>query len=535
MDEMIGRQLSEVVMTPSGIGEWLVKRDRSTPERIALVDAVDGRQLTFAELNLRTDRLATGLRSLGVKQGDRVGILAQNCIEYVELLFGVAKLGAVLVPINYRLSPREIAYVLSDSGASILAHSVDFEALASAALMDADFPAYVKTRISFAREQEVDPQYDRYEGLIAEQRPQGSLIEISSSETAMLMYTSGTTGLPKGAKLTHGNLEWNAINMASSGGGLLPGDVTVTAAPLFHIGGLGIFTLPLVYVGGTTIIQAAFDPKETLRLMSGNRGTVQFLVPAMWSALSQVADFDSYDMSSLRYGLSGGAPCPLTVIEFFQEKGWDFVEGFGMTELSPCALILEAKDVLTHAGSVGRPFLHVEISVFDEDDKPVQTNVVGELVVRGPTVFDGYWGLPSDTAEAMRSGWFHSGDLARIDDEGFVTLVDRKKDMVISGGENVYATEVEQVLIRHPSVREVAVIGLPDARWGEVVTAVVVIESGHAIEPNELIEWSSDRIASFKRPRRVYFVDELPRNAVGKVLKRSLRTDLGGSDQAVMR
>ena len=290
----------------------------------------------------------------------------------------------------------------------------------------------------------------------------------------------------------------------------------------------------MLYAGGTVVVQRNFDPEQTLRLMAEERVTTQFMVPAMWAALTKVPDIARFDLSALRWALCGGAPCPLPVIEYFTGLGWTFMEGFGMTELSPAALYLDSRFVVSHAGSVGRPFMHVDARLVDADDHDVATGAVGELVLRGPTVFAGYWGKPAETAEAMRGGWFHSGDLGVADADGFVRLVDRKKDMIISGGENVYPIEVEQVLHRHPGVADVAVVGVRDEKWGETVLAVVV-PAAEGVSADELIDFTRESLAHFKCPRRVEFTDVLPRNATGKLLKRVLRENYTGSAATVHR
>jgi fatty-acyl-CoA synthase len=347
----------------------------------------------------------------------------------------------------------------------------------------------------------------------------------------VIIYTSGTTGVPKGAVLTHDNMLWNAINVAIAGPGLGGTDTTIAAAPLFHIGALGLSALPLVYAGGTVVVVPSFDPAAFVDLMAREGVTTQFLVPAMWAALTRLPALP--ELPALRFVISGGAPCPVTVIEHFTALGWAFTEGFGMTELSPAALFLDVADVLTHAGSVGRPFMHVDARLVDETGADVGVGEVGELVLRGPTVFAGYWNRPEATAEVLRDGWFHSGDLGVSDAEGFVTLVDRKKDMIITGGENVYPVEVEQVLHRHPAIADVAVVGVGDEQWGETVLAVVVAQG--SLDPEEVIAFARERVAHFKAPRRVEVVDELPRNATGKLLKRVLRERFAGHAAAVAR
>jgi fatty-acyl-CoA synthase len=335
--------------------------------------------------------------------------------------------------------------------------------------------------------------------------------------------------------LTHGNMLWNAINWLTIGTGLSGTAVTLAVAPMFHIGALGNSVLPFLYAGATVVTVRAFDPRRTLELIGEHRVTTQFLVPSMWAALSQVPDFDSHDVSTVEFVLCGGAPCPLPVIDFYQRRGWRFLEGFGMTETAPCALLLDADFVVSHAGSVGRPFMHVDVRLVDDEEHDVAVGEVGEVVMRGPNIFAGYWARPDETAEAMRGGWFHSGDLGRTDSDGFVTLVDRKKDMIISGGENIYPIEVEQVLFGHSAVLDVAVIGTPDERWGETVVAVVVRRPDTDVEAEELIGFARDRIAHYKCPRRVEFRDELPRTATGKVLKRDLREQYAGAAESVYR
>ncbi|MCD2192772.1 long-chain fatty acid--CoA ligase [Actinomycetospora endophytica] len=504
-----------------GIGAWVARRAERSPDAVALVDGPTGARTSYAELDERVGARAGRLASLGVGHGDRVALLGENSTGYLEWLFAAARLGAIAVPINMRLAAAEVAYVLTDSGAGVLVRSTAFAPLADAGCALLTTPPQlvdVAGTPDGAVRREPEPTADR------------------GAEPCVIMYTSGTTGRPKGAVLTHDNMLWNAINMLSAGPGIASTDVTIAAAPLFHIGALGLSALPLIYAGGTVVVVPSFDPAGFLDLMAAERVTTQFLVPAMWAALTRVPDLDDRAFPALRFAISGGAPCPVTVIERFLELGWIFTEGFGMTELSPCALFLDAADVVTHAGSVGRPFLHVDARLVDEAGDDVAVGEVGELVLRGPTVFAGYWNRPQETAEAMRGGWFHSGDLGTRDDRGFVTLVDRKKDMIITGGENVYPVEVEQVLHRHPGVADVAVVGVGDPQWGEAVLAVVVPADPAAPPPSdEVIAFARARIAHFKAPRRVEVVEELPRNATGKLLKRVLRERFAGSAAAVSR
>jgi len=498
-----------------GIAGWIRRRAERRPDGVALVDTATGARHTYAELHRRVGARAAALAALGVATGDRVALLGENSAAYLEWLFGAAHLGAIAVPVNHRLAADEVAHVLADSGARVLVRSTAFARLAEDALgADGHDTSAVTSLVELAEEPGDQPVAER---------------PVDGGDPCVIMYTSGTTGRPKGAVLTHDNMLWNAVNMATAGPGISGTDTTIAAAPLFHIGALGLSALPLLYAGGTVVVVPSFDPAAFVALMASERVTTQFLVPAMWAALTRLPSLPA--LPDLRWAISGGAPCPITVIEHFTALGWTFTEGFGMTELSPAALFLDASEVVTHAGSVGRPFMHVDARLVSDDGGEVDVGEVGELALRGPTVFAGYREKPEETAAALRGEWFFSGDLGIRDAEGFVTLVDRKKDMIITGGENVYPVEVEQVLHRHPDVADVAVIGVGDPQWGESVVAVVV---GSA-DPDELIAFARERIAHFKAPRRVEFTDELPRNATGKLLKRVLRERYAGHGSAVTR
>lgn len=520
-------------MTPStrrqdGIGGWVTRRAFLDGEAMALIDG--DRRITYRQLDRHTDQLAATLWESGVRQGDRVAVLMVNSAAFVETLIATVKLGAIFVPINWRLSPPEIGYILADSGAETFAWSGQLSEAARGAL--AQDGVAVRTRIVIAGKP-VDGECD-FAYLRADD-PKARDVAIAGDDVCCLMYTSGTTGKPKGVMLTHDNLLWQVVNTLSTGRGLRATDRTVTVAPLFHIGALGVHTLPLLYVGGANVLLPSFDPQQTLATMARERATVQFMVPAMWAAVMAVPGFESYDLSALELAITGGAPCPLPVLEYFQSRGVAFQEGFGLTETSPGVSLLDAEHIKEKAGSIGRPLFHVDTCILDAQDHEVPTGQVGELAVRGPNVFVGYWGLPDATAEAFRGGWFHTGDLARVDDDGFLTLVDRKKDMIITGGENVYPIEVEQVLCRHPAVREVAIIGVPHPKWGEVPIAVVAMAHGVEAGAEELIDYARERLAHFKCPDRVEYVAELPRNATGKVLKIDLRREYGGQASSVAR
>lgn len=504
-----------------GIADWIETHARWHGERIALVEGE--RRLSYGEFAARIDRLAGALAERGIGKGDRVAGLLLNSIPFLELTFACARLGAIFVPLNFRLSPAEIGYILADCGARIVVYHAVFAPLLAPAL--AADPALVTVPVDSVSREDGQPSYDEW---MASARSLTEKPRVSQQDVHVMMYTSGTTGHPKGAMLTHGNTTWNAINLMLSENALSTDDVVLTVAPMFHIGGLNIHTLPALYKGIPVVLLPRFEPHETLRTIARERVTALFLVPSMWLMLSQLPDFDAYDLSSLRVLVSGGAPCPIPVIEFFQRRGLRFVEGFGMTETAPNACILDSADAVRKNGSVGKPLMHMQMRIVDDQDRDVTPGEVGELVVRGPNVFVGYWNRPEATAEAFRGGWFHTGDLARQDEEGYFYIVDRKKDMLISGGENVYPTEVEQVLYRHPKVVEVAVVGAPDPLWGEIPVLVVAPKEGEHLTLEEVRAFCEGKLAHFKIPKRIVEVAALPRNAAGKVLKRELRRLVAG-------
>ncbi len=515
-----------------GIGGWASVHARRNPGRIALVDAsANGAGLTYGEFESRTNALADALRARGARKGDRVAIMAFNSPQFLEVAIAVAKLGAILVPINFRLAAPEVRYILDDAAPCALFVSPQTADTAREAAAGSFVREFVEIPSAAQRAAGAPSPYEDWIAAGSRARVE---IEVRHDEVATLMYTSGTTGFPKGTMLTHGNHFWNAITNVCMSEGLVAADVSLAAAPLFHIGAFGIFTLPLMYLGGTSVILESFAPASWIDAVEAHRPTLAFCVPAMWAAI-HAAGLEGRDLGSLRYGVSGGSPCPVVLIEALRRHGLVFTEGFGLTETAPIASVLDAADVVAHAGSVGKPIAHVQYRIADDDGRDVPTGQTGELLIRGPNVFIGYWQKPEATHEALAGGWFRTGDLARVDEEGFYYIVDRKKDMVISGGENVYPAEVEQVLHRHPAIADVAVIGTPHARWGEAVTAVIVRKEGVELAEAELIAWTRERLAHFKCPRVVAFVDALPRTATGKVLKRELRQQWGGDGSAVQR
>jgi len=502
-----------------GIGSWLTKRERLSGNREAVVEG--SRRLTYRELNRRVNRLATWLLNAGLKQGDRCGYLAYNGIEVVELIFAAAKIGLILVPLNWRLAARELSFILSDSGTETLFFDAEFTKTVEAFKKDEGLRIKREVVIGGGgRTEKADP----YEEVLA----QGSDEEPETTEQVTLdtphiiMYTAGTTGLPKGAVLTQGCSFWNAVNLELDMN-FHPMDRDLLVLPMFHIGGIGLFTLPMIHVGGTVVIQRSFDAGTTLRLLREEKITLFFAVPAIFLFLIQHPAFGAEAFRDVRLIMSGGAPLPISLVRQYHEAGIVLQQGFGMSEAAPSISTLPNSLALKKAGSIGRALFHVEARVVDDHMKDLPPNGVGELVIRGPNLMIEYWNRPDATQEAFSGGWFHSGDMARMDEEGDLYIVDRKKDMFISGGENVYPAEVENAIFELPQVAEAAVIGVRDERWGEAGQAIVAVKTGATLSETEVLDFLKGRLAKYKVPKRVAFVDQLPRNAAGKVLKNMLR------------
>jgi fatty-acyl-CoA synthase len=499
-----------------GIGRWITKYSDRFPQKTALI--YKDTRLSYSELNKRVNRLSQAFLHLGVRKGDRVLALLFNTNELIETMFACAKIGAIFVPINTRLSVDEVEYIVRDASGHVFVYDERLEKIAEGIRNRVD---HVQHYIRVGKDgQETAFSYEKLQSCFPAEEP---AFEIKLEDVHMIMYTSGTTGKPKGAMITHGNTQWNAINCINFLT-IEEKDITYTVAPLFHIGGMNIFTTPTLYKGGTVVLDDKFDPKTTLETIEKEKVTTLFLVPAMWLAIMQYPNFEDDNIRSLRLSVSGGAPCPLTVIEFFQEKGISFYGGFGLTETSPFVSLLDDRNSIRKKGSVGKTPIHTEIRIVDPMDRDVPIGEVGELLVKGPNVFAGYWNKPEATKEAIKNDWFYTGDLAKMDEEGFLYIVDRKKDMIISGGENIYPVEVEQVIFRMPNVKEVAVVGVADEKWGESVKAYIVLSDvTKKITLEDVQRFCDGKLARYKIPKYIEIIDQLPRNATGKVLKTTLR------------
>ncbi|MGW2619563.1 acyl-CoA synthetase [Streptomyces sp. NPDC001500] len=498
-------------MRNEGLGSWPARRARKTPHRTALVH---GEQSTdYRTLHARTTRLAHALRERGVRRGDRIAYLGPNHPTYLETLFAAGTLGAVFVPLNTRLASPEIAYQLADSGAKALVYGPSHAGLVAGLPGHTDVRTYV----------EVGAEYEEALGAASDEPID---TPVAPDDTCIIMYTSGTTGRPKGAMLTHGNLTWNAVNVLVDTD-LIADERALVSAPLFHTAGLNMLTLPVLLKGGCCVLVEAFDPAATLDLIERHRITFMFGVPTMFEQVARHPRWPDADLSSLRILTCGGSPVSTSLIAAYQERGLTFLQGYGMTEASPGTLFLDAEHAISKAGSAGVPHFFSDVRVLRPDLTPVDVGETGEVVVRGPHVMPGYWGLPEETAASFVDGWFRSGDAARVDEDGYVHIVDRIKDMIISGGENIYPAEIEDLLLTHPDVLECAVIGVADDKWGEVPRAVVVPREGASLDPDAVLASLAGRLAKYKIPKSVVVADALPRTASGKLLKSRVRSRFG--------
>lgn len=496
-------------MRDQGLGSWTTRRARMTHDRPALVQ--DGRATTYAELHAASTRLARGLRDRGIARGDRVAFLGLNSVEMVLAMFATAKLGGVFVPVNTRLAPPELAYVLSHSGARLLVVEDTLAAAVSAPAVD----ELALETVTFAR--------DAGSGLDALLSPDGADLDedIGLDDLFMIQYTSGTSGRPKGVMLTHGNVVWNVYNLLVDID-LGSDEVALVTAPLFHTAALNQVLFPTILKGGTALLEARFDPIAAIDMIEREGVTLLFGVTSMYLALAAAPRFHEADLASLHLALSGGAPIPESLLHTWLDRGLMIVQGYGLTEASPGATMLRAADGVRKLGTAGTACFFADVRVVvGDDDAPA--GEPGEVLVSGPNVSPGYWQDPQATQAAFTDDWLHTGDVATVDGEGYLRIVDRIKDMYISGGENVYPAEVEQALHEHPQIAECAVIGVPDERWGEVGRAFVVARSGAQLSEADVLSHLDKRLARYKRPAQVVFLTELPHNASGKLIKSRLR------------
>ena len=505
------------------IGDYLARRELYSPDKLAFIDAGKNPEwrLTFRQANQRANRLANWLRSQGVDKGDRVAILARDGCEHLDLFFACSKLGAIHTALNWRLNWHELLEICQNTTPKLLVYSDDFKA--GVAELTARYPLTC-----------LHLDGDGLPGSLPFERtlqssPDGAVTceTLEDEDIAALIFTGGTTGLPRAAQVSHRMIAWNTLNTVIHD--VTHNDVYLNVFPMFHTGGLFVYTLPQVIFGGLTILIRSFDPAQVLSLLEREKVTIFAAVPTMYQMLTTAPNWPAVDLSALRFCTSGGAPLPVPLVEkYTREKGIRFKQGFGMTEFGPGIFALAPEDAIRKAGSIGRPNFYVDARIVDDEGHFLGPDQEGELVLKGPSYCSGYFNNPQATAEALDGlGFFHTGDVAHYDDQGYFFIVDRKKDMFISGGENVYPAEIEKALYQHPAVHMCAVIGLPDPKWGEVGKACVVLKSGSSVSEAELLEFMSARLAKYKVPQTVSFLDALPISAAGKILKRELRDQFG--------
>ena len=513
------------------IGDYLARRELYSPDRLAIIDSgkTPEWRLTFRQMNGRANRLANWLRDVaGVGRGDRVAILAHDGVEHLDTFFACGKVGAIHTALNWRLHPQELAGIITATTPKVLVFSVEMAEKVAAlqALLDGR-PEAIATYVHTEGDG-VGGSAHFETALHSAPNMPVTTDDLEAEDIAALIFTGGTTGLPKAAQVSHRMIAWNTLNTVIHD--VTHDDVFLNVFPMFHTGGLFVYTLPQIIFGGATILMRQFDPARVLELIERERVTIFGAVPTMYQLIAQAPNWATADLSSLRFCTSGGAPLPVPLVEqYTREKGIRFKQGFGMTEFGPGIFALAPEDAIRKAGSIGRPNFYVDARIVDDDNNFLGPDEEGELVLKGPSYCSGYFGDPAASAAAVDArGYFHTGDVAHFDAEGYFTIVDRKKDMYISGGENVYPAEIEKALYEHPAVLMCAVIGLPDPKWGEMGRACVVLKPGAAADEAELLAFMAARLARYKVPRSVVFRAALPISAAGKILKRELRDEYIG-------
>lgn len=490
--------------------DWLKKWAHYSPNKIAIKDADTGRSFNYGQLLEHSNRLAWTLKErYHLEKGDRVCILSQNQIEYVFLFFALNRLGAIMVPINFRLTPREISHIIKDSDPGLLIYHEQY--LGIVAELD-NLTSSLRTTSLNEVETVLKDHTLSYEPLPG---------NCDFDDLCMILYTSGTTGSPKGAMITYGMIFWNSVNTTLRLN-LSQNDITVGFSPFFHTGAWNVLTLPLLHRGGTVIFLSKFEAERVLRVCEQEHVTIFFGVPTTLDMMSREAFFNSVNLGSVRYAVVGGEAMPRDLILKWEAKGIPVRQGYGLTEFGPNVFSLNEEDSIKKIGSIGFPNFYIDTKLLDGSGREIPGEGEGELVLKGPMCTPGYWKNPEETKKAIRDSWFHTGDIARRDNDNYFYIVGRKKDMFISGGENVYPAEIEQVLVTFPQVREAAVIGVKDDKWGEVGKAFLRLENGVKCNEEELAAFCRKNLAKYKIPKHFVFLDALPRGENGKILKSKL-------------
>jgi len=501
----------------SWIGNWTGRRALLTPKREAIVDNIQNERYTFEELDGRANQTARVLLDYGVQKGDRVCIYSKNRFDFLDILFACGKIGAILTPFNIRLTTPEIEYLLKKTDPSVVFYDPDLKE------QFGELQPYLnRKQVVVLGNSKLNSNPD-ISSLMTKQS--SSAVErpsLTLDDPYLIVFTGGTTGLPKGAVLSHGLVFWNSVNTITSWG-LRPDDIQPLLFPLFHTGGINVLLIPFVHLGAKSIIMGDFNVEETFRVIVDEGCSLVVGVPTMFNMMAQSKIFGQANFDNIRVFISGGAPCPVAIMEKYWARGKILKMGYGLTEVGPNNFYLPEDEVKRKPSSVGFPVFHCDMKIVDDNNNIVLTGDVGELMLRGPHVFSGYWDEPEESSKTIESdGWVHTGDLAMKDEEGFYFITGRKKDMFISGGENVYPTEIEELLFKHPSILEAAVVGVPNEKWGEVGKAFIVLKEHKTLDEAEIINYLEGKLARYKIPKHYEFREELPRSAAGKILKREL-------------
>lgn len=504
-------------MTSVNIGAFLERRAYLEPDKVGLI--CGDQRLTFSDMNRRANRAARALKARGINRGDRVAVLLRNGLEYYDFYFGLAKLGAVLTGINWRLARPEVRYILENSGAKLLFYGVEFQATARGhvnELQDLEAEFVVGTASTS------DPH--GYDNLVSAFDDGPFDITGGDDDPLVLMYTSGTTGYPKGALLTHSQFFWCSLTITHTLDHRQT-DINLLPLPMYHVGGIS-FVTTFVHLGSTVVLLPSWDTRQAMALIEREKINHFMAVPAMLNGLLNHPELDRFDLSSVRWLLASAAPVPPELIRAFHERGIPVLQSYGLTETAGPATVTPKAMALSKIGTAGLPFFHTEVRLVGPDGADVRAGEIGEIWIRGPHIISNYWGMDA-SGTSFRDGWFCSGDLATQDEDGYITIVDRKKDMIISGGENIYPAELERFLYTHPKLAEIAIIGIPDERWGEAVCAVAVLRAGESLTLEELHAFCDGKLARFKIPRHLIIrQDPLPLNPTGKLLRGELRRQL---------
>jgi fatty-acyl-CoA synthase len=499
------------------VGDWIRKWSILQPKKKALY--FEDQPFTYQEVNLRINQLCHLLLESGVKKGDRVAVLLHNCHQYIEVFLGLSKIGAILVPLNWRLAGPELEFILQDSGSRMLIFEVEFEEVLSS----------IRPRLNFSNGNYLtlgNPcpdwavEYEKATKKMPTHEPPGGG-SFGDEDPHVIMYTSGTTGIPKGAVLSQRKTFFNVLN-ADIGYSLTSKDIMMVTRPMFHSGGLLVEAAPVLYKGGTLVIRKRFRPNEILETIQKYKVTIVELAATVYQFILQDCDLNQFDLTSVRCFFTGGERIPVAMLKEYQNRGIVISQIFGQTESSTIAFLAPDKGA-KKIGSVGLPVFHGEVRIVDKTGKDVSPGQVGEIIVKGPTLMSGYWNRPDLTAETIRNGWLYTGDLAKKDEEGYIYIVDREGDMYISGGENVYPAEIEKVFFTHPKILDAGVVGVPDEKWGEVGKAYIVLKPGENLTEEEALKFLRGKVGKYKIPKFIEFVDKLPKTASGKIQKYLLK------------